>query len=57
MKFRTKYRIILEFKDDINSFIHEDDTFEFRGCSFSEWNISGDGLLEETIDIHVEEMP
>lgn len=57
MLFNVKYRILLEFKDDTNSFVHEDDTFEFRGCSFDDWNISGDGLLEESIEVHVEELP
>lgn len=56
MKFRTKYRILLEYQADNSNLLYDDDAFEFKGCVYDDWKAGGD-LVEETINLKVEELP
>lgn len=54
-KFRTKYRILVEFKEDKTTPVY--DSFEFQGCVLDDWKANGDGLVEQNISLSVEVLP
>lgn len=54
-KFRTKWRILLEYKEDKNSYVY--DSYQFPGAVQDDYSVSGDSLLEQSISFKVEDIP
>lgn len=54
-KFRTKYRVVLELRDDRTTPVY--DSYEFKGCVTDDWKSSGDSLIEQNVSLSVEVLP